>query len=348
MHASSRPAVGHRAGLMAACLLVAACSGPTVFLRRPEQSQTWPGQPDKARIALVLAYHGGQDVERHPGFWASLAGFFAGSDEPEFVTPCGLAVAGPDTLWIADPGCGAVHRLDLVSGEHLVVRGSAAEPMVTPVGVAVGGDGQVFVSDSSRARILVLDAGGQVQRAFGSTAELGRPTGICWDPRGQRLLVIDTTGCRLLAFDALGHCLQQVGERGDLPGQFNYPTNLALAADGRVFVVDSLNFRVQILDAALRPVSTFGSVGRGPGSFANPKGVAIDSDGQVYVVDSMFDNVQIFAASGQLLLPFGSHGSQLGELQLPSGICIDGEDRIFVADGGNARVQIFRYLRRRT
>ncbi|MBM4061900.1 MAG: hypothetical protein FJ265_12505 [Planctomycetes bacterium] len=345
--ARTRPVQLGRAPLLAClALAAAACSGPTVFLRRPEQPLTWPRPPEPPRIEFVLAYRGAEDVERHPGFWASLGEWLSGAEAPEILTPHGLAVAPPDRLWVTDPGRAAVHRIDLVTGDHAAFAGTAAEPMVTPVGVAPGPDGTVFVSDSTRARILVLDDEGQFVRAFGSEAETGRPTGLAWDERGQRLLVLDTTGGRLLAYSQDGRLLQQAGGRGSAPGQFNYPTSLALAADGRVFVMDSLNFRVQVLGRDLQPRSRFGMVGRGPGCFAAPKGIALDSEGHVYVVDGMFENVQIFDDAGQLLLAFGGRGSALGALTLPTGIWIDAQDRIHVADSGNSRIQIFRYLRR--
>lgn len=324
----------------------AACSGPTVFLRRAARPLSWPPEPQVARIGHLLAYGGGHDVERHPGFWTAFGEWLAGAPLPALASPHGLALQGKERLWVADPGLAAVHRIDLVSGEHAVFTGNEAEPLVTPVGVAPGPDGQLFVSDSTRARIVVLSGDGEVLRGFGSAPETGRPTGLAWDARGQRLLVLDTTGGRLLVYAADGRLLQTAGERGSGPGQFNYPTGLALAPDGRVFVSDSLNYRVQILGSDLAPRGAFGMVGRGPGCFAAPKGVALDSAGHVYVVDGMFENVQIFTDAGQLLLAFGGHGSGLGELALPTGLWIDDRDRIHVADGGNARIQVFQYLRR--
>lgn len=336
----------HLAAMLSAVLAATACGGPTMFLRRPAQPLGWPPPPEPPRITCELAYHGSDDVERHPGFWASLGELLVGAPDQELTSPSGVAVDADDRLWVADPGAAAVHRVDLRSGEHAVYLGSESEPMATPVAIAPGPDGTVFVSDSTRARILVLDRDGAVVRAFGEATDIGRPTGLVWDAAHARLLVLDTTGCRLLVLGADGALLQTVGTRGEGLGQFNFPTHLALAADGRVFVTDSMNFRVQVFGPDLAPRSAFGAVGRGPGTFASPKGVAVDSQGHVYVADGMFDNVQVFQDDGQLLLAFGEHGADLGCLALPRGLWIDGQDRIFVADGGNARVQIFQFLRR--
>lgn len=319
-------------------LLASACAAPAEFLRRPPQPISWPSAASTPRVDLQFAYGGTQDAVRHPGFFGWLVSFAAGEREERFVSPAGLTVAG-DVLWIADPGAGCVHRVSLATGEHRHFAGSEANPFVTPIGVAALPDGSVFVSDAASSMITMLDADGEPLRSFGGPGVVGRPTGICFDEALGRLLVVDTVGCRLLAFDIEGRQLAATGERGTAPGQFNYPTNLALASDGRVVVVDSLNFRIQVLSSELQPLSCFGRVGRGPGDFSNPKGVAVDSRDNVYVVDSMFDNFQIFDLQGQLLLAVASSGFGLGELYLPTGIHIDRFDRIFVSDAGNSRIQ---------
>ena len=323
----------------------AACVGPAEFVNRPPAPIAWPSVAD-ARIALEFGYHDAGDVERHPGFWAGLVDLIVGAAQRELVAPRGLAWAEGDILWIADPGCGAVHRLSLSSGEHRIVDGSEAEPFASPIDVASTPTGRVFVTDSVRARVVELAADGAVVGAFGEAATLGRPTGIAYDPHRDRLLVVDTTGCRILAVDLEGRILATAGRRGVGLGEFNFPTFLCVLADGCVAVVDSMNFRVQILGPDLEPRSQFGEVGRGPGTFASPKGIAVDRDGHLYVVDALFDNIQIFDRLGRLLLPVGEHGHELGRFSLPSGICFGPDDRMVVADGGNARIQLLRYIRR--
>ncbi|MBI5852264.1 MAG: hypothetical protein HZB39_14715 [Planctomycetes bacterium] len=280
-------------------------------------------------------------MERHPGVIGWLAEVIAGEEEAHFVSPGGLARSG-DVLWITDPGGACVHRLSLATGEHRIVLGLAEQPFLTPVGVAVAPDGRAFVTDAARAVITMLDASGRALRCFGVPGIAMRPTGICFDEHRARLLVLDTVGCKLHVFDPEGNWLRAAGERGTEIGQFNYPTNLALASDGRVLIVDSLNFRIQVLSPELEPVGAFGRVGRGPGDFSNPKGIAVDSRDNIYVVDSMFDNVQIFDGEGRLLLAVATTGQDLGQLYLPTGIHIDGFDRLYVSDSGNSRIQVMR------
>ncbi|MGE3171069.1 MAG: hypothetical protein AB7O97_00495 [Planctomycetota bacterium] len=336
--ATARSTRGAASALLA---LLGACAAPAEFTNRPPEPLAWPAPDAVPRVELEFAYGRTSDAVRHPGFWSGLLRVFVGEEQAQLVSPTGLCAQG-EVLWIADAGAACVHRLSLDSGEHLVLRGHDEHPFHTPVGVAAAPDGRVYVSDAGNAWITVLDDDGRAERCFGGPEVIGRPTGVCYDAERERLLVVDTTGCRLLAFAPDGALRASVGERGTEPGQFNFPTNLAQASDGRVVVVDSMNFRVQVLTPDLRPLHAFGRVGRGPGDFANPKGVALDTADHVYVVDSMFDNFQIFDLQGQLLLAVASTGQGHGQLYLPTGIHIDRTDRIFVADAGNSRVHVMR------
>ena len=325
-------------------LLLASCASvrPS-FDWRPETPIAWPDAGETPRVEVLFAYRGTDDATRERGFLRRVGELIVGKPELKLVGPFGLGVNGAGELLIADTGIGAVHRLDLATAEHTLHRGPEDSPLQTPIGLAVVPDGRFFVTDSTSGLVREFGADGAPLRAFGSAEEIGRPTGIAFDALAERLLVLDTTGCRLLAYDLEGEFLGAFGRRGSGLGEYNYPTGIALDGEGNVYVVDSLNFRVQVLSNDLVPLRAFGVVGSGPGTFAKPKGVAVDSEGHVYVVDSMFDNVQIFDGEGQLLLTICRSGSGLGQLFLPTAIAIDGRDRVFVADTGNGRIQVFQY-----
>ena len=339
-----KPAVPNRYALVALLSLGSCAAGPGSFTTRPARPIGWPDAV-APRISVEFAYHGLDDADREPGFLRSVGRALFGMEARILRSPYGVAVsADGTTLLIADAGEAAVHLLSLETCEHRVVREALDAPLRSPIGIAALPDGRFCVSDSSAGRVYVYTGNGSPIASLGSSAELGRPTGLAWDSVRGRLLVVDTVGGRVLALDPDdGRVLAASGRSGTAGGDFNRPTNLAVAPDGRVFVTDSMNFRVQVLDADLRPLSAFGLAGDVPGSFSKPKGIALDSDGNVYVVDAMFDNVQVFDQQGNLLIAFGQNGGGLGRLLLPSGICIGADDRIYVADSGNARVQVFRY-----
>jgi len=330
-------------------LVLCACSpGPGRFVQRPATPIGWPATDPQARVELLFVYHDTHDVERKRGLFGRLGDLLAGKEVRRLVSPYGCALTPAGDLLVADTAQALVHRLSLESGEHRLHTGDGDTQLVTPIAVALAPDGRFFVTDSTSSQVVIFSPQGEPLGAFGSAAETGRPTGIAYDPVGRRMLVVDTTGGRILSYDLDGHLLEARGERGGGPGQFNYPTNVAVDAAGRSYVVDTLNFRVQILSGDFEPLGEIGTLGTGPGTFAKPKGVALDSDGHVYVVDGMFDNVQIFDPDGTLLLTFGATGSGFGNLSLPTGILIDERDRIFVSDGGNARIQVFQYHPRAT
>jgi len=326
-------------------LLTFSCAaGPGTFLQRPESQLGWPQSELEPRITFDFLYHGIEDSERSPGFWTSMGRWVMGEDARALGAPYGMALASDGvTLLIADTGYGVVHSLNLESGEHLVLNGGSEYRLGTPVGIAVLDDGRFVVTDSTRSEVIIFAADGTALESFGSAVELGRPTGIVWDSARQRLLILDTTGGRLLSYRLDGTFLQETGTPGERPGTFNHPTNLAISQEGQIFLTDSLNFRIQILNSDLEAAGEFGIAGNGPGTFAKPKGIALDSEGHVYVVDAMFDNIQIFSQQGELLMAFCQSGTGFAGLHLPTGILITPDNRIFVADAGNSRIQAFRY-----
>lgn len=319
--------------------ILAACAGPAEFVNRPQQPIAWPAIDAMPRVQFEFAYGSSADVVRHPGFFGWFSSLIAGDDEVAMMSPASIAHLG-ELLFVTDPGAGCVHRISLDDGSHLFLRGTTEHPFATPVGVAATPDGTMFVTDAATGYVTRLDRDGNASAAFGGPESTGRPTGIAYDRSRDRFVAVDTTGCRLLVLSRDGQILATHGRRGAAPGEFNYPTHVAVANDGRIAVVDSLNFRVQQFSPEFEFLHAFGTVGRGPGEFANPKGIAIDSGGNLHVVDSMFDNFQIFDRDGQLLLAVGTSGHDLGQMYLPNGIHIDADDRIWVADGGNGRVQV--------
>jgi sugar lactone lactonase YvrE len=203
----------------------------------------------------------------------------------------------------------------------------------------------VFVADATLKRVFGYASDGRFSIAIGHDGELASPSGLAVDRANKRLYVADAARHRILSYSTVdGSPGPTIGKRGSEPGEFNYPTNLAVDARGRLYVTDTLNFRIQIFDAQGRFVSTFGTLGDTPGCLNRPKGIGVDSEGHIYVIDASFNNFQIFDERGQLLLFVGAGGNSPGEFFLPAGLFIDERDRIYVADQGNSRVQVFQYV----
>jgi DNA-binding beta-propeller fold protein YncE len=286
---------------------------------------------------------GPADLGIRPSLWQRIGGLLAGQAPETFVRPAGVAFRD-GVLYVADPGGPALWILDARAGQSRRVADIDGHPLISPVAVALGPAGQVFLADSALARVFRLDGAG---RATGTVThpELRRPAGLAYDAARDRLYVADSGAHRIVVFAGDGQLVGEIGRRGSAPGEFNFPTHLALAPDGGLLVTDALGYRIQRFGRDGTPAGHFGRHGNTAGDFASPKGVAVDSDGHVYVVEALFDAIQIFDHTGQYLMGFGERGAGRGQLQLPGGLFIDGQDRIYVGDAYNARVQVFQYLR---
>jgi len=279
-------------------------------------------------------------------FWGKLLEWVAGPAElPQMLRPYGVAEDTLGRLIVTDPSLGAVHVFDFERQRHDLLRRGKRENLLSPIGVVVDSENNIYVADSERARIYAFDPKGKFLRALSPRwggEGLRRPTGLSIDPARNWLYIADTLRHQVVVVTLQGDVVRAFGARGDGPGEFNYPTSLALGGD-ELYVVDTLNFRVQVLTPQGEFIRSFGEQGEQSGTLFRPKGIALDSDGHVYLVDGLFEMVQVFDPHGQLLYYFGSFGSPDRQFALPSGIYISPRDQIFVADSHNQRVQVFRY-----
>ena len=129
------------------------------------------------------------------------------------------------------------------------------------------------------------------------------------------------------------------GSLGNNPGQFAYPYDVAVDAQGNLYVV-SWN-QVQKFTPNGAFLARWGGVGGTDGLFQRPSAVAIDSNANVYIVDTGNARIQKFDTNGQFLLKWGDEGGKDGEFQNPSGIAVDANDHVYVVDQGNNRIQKF-------
>ncbi len=299
----------------------------------------WPDPPAPARIRYVGALTPSPEGRRRSWLarlWDVVTG---GRAETTVMQPYGLTMGPLDRLYVADTFGQAVHVFDLRNGSYssIPVEGESL------IGVAALGD-RLFVSDSAGGRVICLTLEGRRLWTLGREAGFERPTGLA--ARGDRVYVVDTLGHGVVVVSATGTVLDRFGSNGSEPGQFNFPTNIAVGPDGRLYVTDSMNCRVQIFHPSGKYLSSFGRLGDGSGDFNKPKGIGIDSENHIYVVEGLYDVVQIFDQEGRFLLGFGESGTGDGQFWLPTGLTIH-DDTIYVSDSSNGRVQVFDYLKER-
>ena len=330
--------------LLCALLSLAACAAPVSLLEeKPSADLQWPQKPFEAKIRWIKTISDARDAGITKSFWKKTLEFFIGADQRRIVKPYGVLFDSAERLFIADPGAGLVHFMDMKEGRYVLIGDESDSPLRTPIGLAEDDHDRLYITDSTTGNVYLYDIAGRSLKPFlGRT--LQRPTGIAYNRVNKLLYIVDTAAGRVVAVDARGAEKLRFGSAGAEKGEFNHPTDITVDARGLIYVTDPLNYKIKVFTPEGKLVSQFGAPGDAPGNLNKPKGVAVDSEGHIYVSDALFDAVQIFDAGGRLLLSFGYGGTENGAFWMPSGIFIDQHDHIFVADTYNRRVQVFRYL----
>lgn len=343
---SSRRRLSIAAILGIAVLGLAGCAGDSRTTAQPAEDLVWPLPPESPRIRYLGSIRSRDDIGA--GGKTSLADALLGKKEQEPIEsmrkPYGVHVDKDGRMFVTDTGWGKVLVFDAANRNFEVWGLSGQGSLSKPIGVTSDSTGKIYVTDVIQKRVMVYDSNGGFVTAMGSAGELHTPTGIAVNERQRRVYVADTRKHNIAVYDFDGRRVSTIGDRGTGPGQFNFPTNLAVGRDGRIYVTDSMNFRVQILAPDGRPLSMFGSNGDRPGQFSRAKGIAIDSENHIYVVDAAFNNYQIFSQDGELMLYVGSIGQSDGQFWLPAGAYMTPDDRLYVVDQYNRRVQMFQYV----
>jgi len=330
-----------------AVLALSGCAGGSEQpMEQSDKELVWPLPPEQPRIRYLGSIRSRADIGATDkiSFADTLLGAKDQSQIKAMKKPYGVHVDKDGRMFVTDTGWGKLLMFDAANKKFDVWGMKGQGTLAKPIGVTSDSTGRIYVTDVAQQRVLVYDRNGEFVTAMGAAGELHTPTGIGLDERRQRIYVVDTRKHNIAVYDFEGRRVSTIGERGSDPGYFNFPTNLAVAGDGRIYVSDSMNFRVQILAPDGRPLKTFGSNGDRPGQFARAKGIAVDSDGHIYVVDAAFNNYQIFDQEGQLMLYVGSIGQDAGQFWLPAGAYMAPDNVLYVVDQYNFRIQMFQYL----
>jgi DNA-binding beta-propeller fold protein YncE len=309
----------------------------------PRTFISWPMGSEDGRIVWVKSITSPADIGIGTGVWQRMLEVVTGEDSSGIVRPHSVLRTAAGVLYLADPGRGVVHSLDIAKGTYTVIGGREGAPLRSPIGLAEDNLGRLYITDSMTAMVYRFTPGdGSLKPLLSQPLE--RPTGIAFNPVNKLLYVADTMASQIIVLDQNGFIKRRIGRHGDGETGLNRPTDLAIDARGQIYVTDSLNFRITIMTPEGQTVNHFGSPGDTGGTFSRPKGIAVDSTGNIYVNDSLMDTVQVFDHDGLPQLVFGRNGSEPGQFWLPSGLFIDRLDQIYVADTYNRRIQVFRYL----
>jgi sugar lactone lactonase YvrE len=330
-------------------ILIAAVSGlaagPAESSRKDQPQLAWPQPPAAARIEFVQSFSNAADFGWKRSLWRRFVDWVKNDSDPSILRrPFALAVDADGRIIIADTGARDVKIFDPKKKSVRFIRGYRGHYFGVPASVATDDARNIYISDSGGGRVLKFSPQGKfLDFIGGEEGAFQRPASIAFNPANRLLYVVDTTRPRIFAFSTDGRLVHRFGERGSGPGQFNFPTFIAVDRAGRLFVNDTLNFRVQVFTAEGKFLHEFGEAGDGSGNLNRPKGLALDSEGHLYIAEALFSAVQVFDREGRFLIHFGREGTGAGEFYIPAGLAIDRADRIYVADPYRRRVEIFQY-----
>ena len=309
----------------------------------------WPAEPDVPRYQFAGQLTGEDNFVREDNtkgvvaFLAWVVGLFEEENPNVLQRPQSVVADAEERVFVTDVSRAAVYVFDKPAGELKVWDFAVGlRRFVAPIGIALGEGGSVWVADAELKLLAHIGPDGTPLAPIGAGI-LQRPTGLARDPATGLLYVSDTYAHDIKVFTPDGKLERIIGERGENPGEFNYPTHLTLAR-GKLYVADTMNSRIQVIPLTGGEPQVVGKRGLFYGNLVRPKGVAVDNENNIYVVESYYDNLLVFNEAGEFLMPIGGMGQTTGKFYLPAGVGVDTFDRVFVADTFNGRIQIFQYL----
>jgi sugar lactone lactonase YvrE len=257
--------------------------------------------------------------------------------------------------------------------------GAATSALLSrPASLATDSQGRMVFSDRLNNRIWRVARDGTIESVAGrGVAEFGGdggpateayvrlPMGLAIDSQ-DRIVFADGSNHRIRRIDTDGiiTTIAGTGAAGfagdDGPGtlaQLQFPTGLAVDADGRVLFTDWGNHRIRRIDTD-GTITTI--VGTGVGGFSGdggpaalaqvdrPFGLTVDADGHVFIADTYNQRVRVIDTAGDIhtFAGVGTSGAAgdggdalAAQLSLPFDVATDADGGVYIADAGNHRVR---------
>jgi len=299
---------------------------------------------DLPHVEWVSTWPAADSITKKKTFKDQFNSIIFGITPPKLTYPVSVLAYTPDKFWVLDQGNKTVFQNKNGVGEipHPILKTDFN--LSSLVGICSGPNSSILFTDSKAQKIYSFNSEQKRLKILNDSLVLEQPTGIAYLPANNEIWVVETKAHSIAVLNENGVLIKRIGQRGNAPGEFNYPTHIWIDTEGFVFITDAMNFRIQVLNSEGEVVSVFGEAGDASGYMARPKGIATDSFGNIYVVDALFHVVQVFDIKGNFLYKFGAQGHDNNQFWMPSGIYIDDHNYIYVADTYNSRIQVFKLI----
>ena len=207
------------------------------------------------------------------------------SDTAALVQPVGLAIDSHDRLYVADIKAG---QIVVFGPDHEVLRTIRHADLAKPAYLFVDDSkDRLYVTDGKESKVLIFDLSGKLLKTFGQ-GKIFFPQGIAVSSDG-RIFVAEALMARLSIFSPEGEFLRFYGERGDGPGQFDNPKDIAFGPEGMLYVLDARKPSLIIFDKDLQALLALGGE-RGIKSklaLDSPSGLFVSAGGRILITDRL-------------------------------------------------------------
>jgi hypothetical protein len=262
-------------------------------------------------------------------------GQFAAVANVKAAYPARVSAAG-GTVFVTDVKGNQVVGTDADGNVTVALTG-----LDKPLGLAVAGD-LLYVGNAGRKDVEVYSLGAKKYlRSLGGAGAFAMPNAIAVASDGT-VVVADSKANVVKVFSASGAPVQSIGSQGTAPGQFRFPSAVAID-DARIVVGDQGNHRVQIFDRQGALVGSFGGEVTGgksradyKGKFTNIAGVAL-SGADILVLDSAHSYVQVLDGAGNFKGFLGSSGDCGSCMKLGLDVAVTADGSVLVTDPENRR-----------
>ena len=242
--------------------------------------------------------------------------------------PWGIAVAPNGHTFITNHN---THQIYVFDEQRKHIRsfgqqGSGNGQLNSPHGIAVDADGLVYVCNRVNHRIEMFRMDGIFVKQFG-VGHLSYPWGVTVN--NKQVYVAGGRSHRISIFTLEGQLIRTIGSPGSGPGQFSWPSAVAISPDGDMYVTEANNHRVQVFS----PDDVFQRE-FGKGQLNSPYDILLTADGHVLVANTGNNRVVIFNTTGQVI-----HSFQVGSR--PHGLAIDHNGDLLVTLNNDKQVAVF-------